>query len=429
MLVAAAVPAIVAAVFAVASAAIGSLSPARRAALRQMLSGAQGRALERYDSTQRQVEARWLAWRVLGITTSALIAVEWLPLSLGPWRPVIAALGALVAFGVPTEIGRVLAAGSAERLAPILLLILRPFELLVAPLAAPIGWIAGWFGRSLTTPGAPTNGAVETEVELIINEGELNGSLASDQSEMIRNVLEFGDVTAGDLMVPRTHVTALDIDTPFEEVLRMMAEHQHSRYPVYKERIDNVVGVLHVKDVLAVTARHPPSEVSLTDLIRQPVAFVPETQPASSVLKDMRAGRHHLAVVIDEFGGFNGIVTLEDLVEEIVGDIRDEHDTEEPPIVDLGSGRLLTEASVAIDDLSRYLGTELEEEDADYNSVGGFVVSRLGRVPPVGTSFTHKGLRFIVREADERHVVRVEIVRPNAGPQSVAPTSSKMSAA
>ncbi|HEX9619228.1 MAG TPA: hemolysin family protein, partial [Polyangiaceae bacterium] len=391
-----------------ASSAAGSLSPARRVALAQTLGGSRAKALERYAASQRQVEARWLAWRVLGLTTSALLAAESLPSHWGPWRPVIAALGALCAFGIPTEIGRAIAMTSAERLAPALLLALRPLELLAAPLAAPIGWIAGWFGRSLSAPAASSNGAVETEVELIIHEGELNGSLAHDQSQMIRNVLDFRDVTAGELMVPRTRVKAFEADTPVREVLSVIAKSKHSRYPVFKERLDNLIGVLHVKDVLGVAAEHSEAETELTDVMRRPVVFVPETQPASSVLRDMRVGRQHLAVVLDEFGGFSGIITLEDVLEEIVGDIRDEHDTEEPPIVDLGSGRLLVDAGVAIDELSSYLGTDLDDPDADYNSVGGFVVFRLGRVPPVGTSFVHKGLTFIVREADERHVMRIE---------------------
>jgi CBS domain containing-hemolysin-like protein len=159
-----------------------------------------------------------------------------------------------------------------------------------------------------------------------------------------------------------------------------------------------------------------------------PAAFVPESQPAASVLKEMRAGRHHLAIVIDEFGGFSGIVSLEDLLEEIVGDIKDEHDVEEPPIVDLGDGKLMADASVSITDLSRYLGADLPE-DGDYHSLGGFVVSQLGRVPEVGTKLTAMGLDFVVREGDERRVTKVEITRKPAT-ESLAPrSSSRMTAA
>jgi CBS domain containing-hemolysin-like protein len=228
-------------------------------------------------------------------------------------------------------------------------------------------------------------------------------------------------------MVPRTQVTAFDVETPIEQLLETIAETEHSRYPVYRESVDNIVGVLHVKDLLRAAARGELKK-SQVETLMHPAAFVPESQPAASVLKDMRAGRHHLAIVIDEFGGFSGIVSLEDLLEEIVGDIKDEHDVEEPPIVDLGEGKLMADASVSITDLSRYLGADLPE-DGDYHSLGGFVVSQLGRVPEVGTKLTAMGLEFVVREGDERRVTKVEITRKPPA-ESVAPrSSSRMTAA
>jgi CBS domain containing-hemolysin-like protein len=172
--------------------------------------------------------------------------------------------------------------------------------------------------------------------------------------------------------------------------------------------------------------------VKIADVMRTPVVFVPETQSASSLLIDMRSGRRHLAIIIDEFGGMSGIVTLEDLIEEIVGDIQDEHDTDEPPIVDLGNGRLMVDAGVPIGDLSRYLGVELPE-DGDYNSLGGFIVERLGQVPGVGETISDYGLDFVVRESDERRVAKVEIIRttqtPGPGPESLPPQSPRRSAA
>jgi CBS domain containing-hemolysin-like protein len=145
------------------------------------------------------------------------------------------------------------------------------------------------------------------------------------------------------------------------------------------------------------------------------------------VLRDMRAGRHHMAVVIDEFGGVIGIVTLEDLLEEIVGDIRDEHDMDEAPIVDLGEGRLMVDAAIPIADLSRYLGAELPT-DGDYHSLGGFIVHRLGRVPQVGATLEAQALRFIVREADERRIAMVEVLLPSPWPLSARRPSSRVPA-
>jgi len=173
--------------------------------------------------------------------------------------------------------------------------------------------------------------------------------------------------------------------------------------------------------------------VRVADVMRTPVVFVPETQSASSLLMDMRSGRrHHMAIILDEFGGMSGVVTLEDVIEEIVGDIRDEHDTDEPPIVDLGNGRLMVDAGVPIGDLNRYLGVTLPE-DGDFNSLGGFIVDRLGQVPSVGATISDYGLDFVIRDADDRKVSKVEIIRttqtPGPGPESLPPQSPRRSAA
>ena len=415
-------PAVLGAVSAAASWAITTLSAARRTALRDTLEGGAQRALDRYLDSGPVIEARWLVIRTLCIALSALLVGRELPSRLGNWLPVTAAMIALFAYALPSEIARGLAARSAETTAPLLLQILRPLEWLAAPIAAPIAW-AGRVVGSLARPApAPSPGVTETEVELIVNEGELNGSLGHDQSEMIRNVLDFGDATAGELMIPRTQVTAFDIGTPIAGLLRLVVESEHSRYPIYKDTIDNVIGVLHAKDLLRHAAAGTTSEVRVESFLRQPVVFVPESQLATSVLKDMRAGRHHMAVVIDEFGGFSGIITLEDLLEEIVGDIRDEHDVDEAPIVDSGDGKLMVDASVSISDLSRYLGAELPD-DGDYNTLAGFIVAELGRVPEAGQSLQAFGLEFVVREADERRVMKVEITRLPS-PESIAPRSS-----
>jgi putative hemolysin len=379
-------------------------------------------ALERYETQGGAMEARWVVIRALGISLTALLIARYLP-PFGGWRLGVAAFGALVVYGIPTEIGRVLATRNPERYAPLLLRLVAPLELLISPIAAPFVWIGRLFEPKTENRPTPAPGLVETEVEMLVNEGELSGSLGHEQSEMIRNVLDFGDITAGQLMVPRTQVHAIEIDTPVAEVLRVIAESEHSRYPVYRENIDNVVGVLHSKDLLPHLARGDLEKVGLPALVRQPVVFVPESQPADSVLREMRAGKHHLAVVLDEFGGTSGILTLENLLEQIVGDIRDEHDVEEPPIVDLGDGKLLVDASVSIADLSRYLGAELPT-DGDYHTLAGFVVAELGTVPEVGVRLTAFELDFEVKEADERRVLKVEITRHSPPAESLLPRSS-----
>jgi CBS domain containing-hemolysin-like protein len=360
--------------------------------------------------------------RSVGVVLSALLLAARLPDSLGAWATPVAGVLAVISFAVPSEIGRAVSSRDPERAAPFLLQMLRPIEILATPISAPILWLSRLVGRLVGSEPTRSPGVTESEVEMIVTEGELNGSLGHEQSEMIRNVLEFGDITAEDVMIPRTQVTSFAVDTPLEEVLRRINESGHSRYPVHSGSVDNVIGLAYAKDLL----RHVSDGVldgrTLEGLVRTPVAFVPESQSGNSVLKDMRAGRHHMAIVIDEFGGMSGLLTLEDLLEKIVGDIRDEHDVEEPPIVDQGNGRLSVDASVSVSDLSRYLGTDLPT-DGDYHSLGGFITAQLGRVPEIGARLTAFGLDFEVREADDRRVSKVEITRL-APPESVVPRSA-----
>lgn len=422
-------PAALAAVLSAASSVLATIPGARRAALRDYLPPTARAALDRYVQHETKIEARWRLWRVVGISVTAILLASYFGRRLSTDLAWLAGVGAAVAaYTIPAELARALLSTRAELLAPRLIRWLRPLEWLAAPFADPLAALGRAVSSSLGTTRVTNAGMTETEVELIVNEGELNGSLAHDQSEMIRNVLDFGTLTAGEVMVPRTRVDALNDRMPLEEVLATVAATQHSRYPVFSDGIDNVVGILHVKDLFTAVAQNRLASTTLRDLMRSPVAFVPESQLASTVLKEMRAGRHHLAVVIDEFGGFSGVVTLEDLLEEIVGDIQDEHDLDdEAPILELGDGKLLVDASLPVSDLNRRLGTQIPD-DGDYVSVGGLLVDQLGHVPSVGSSHEAYGLRFLVREADERHISRVEIQplqpTPEKEPSSQRPASA-----
>jgi magnesium and cobalt exporter, CNNM family len=425
------VPAALVSVFGAASAAMGSLSGSRRAALRETLEGKSRAALERYIEHGPNLESRWLVMRVLGISISAALVVLRFGAHFGSWAPAVAGLVAVLAYGVPAEILKGVALRAPERSAVLLSRLLRPIDLLAAPFAAPMALVGRLVGRKVVTQPLtiPPPRVTETEVGILVNAGELDGTLDHEQSEMIRNVLEFRDLTAGEAMVPRTRVTVIDVNTPPHELLLRILDSGHSRYPVYRDRVDNVIGVLHAKDLLEYAASHEKlATLDLENILRRPVAFVPETQTASNVLRDMRAGRHHLAIVIDEFGGMSGIVTLEDLVEEIVGDIQDEHDVEEPGIVDLEDGRFLVDASVPIAELSRHLGEEFPE-DPDYNTVGGFLMARLGRIPAAGAKLSARGFVFRVKSADERRVSKVEIERGGKSDSESPSKTTRVSAA
>lgn len=424
-LLAALVCAAVGSLYAAADAALGSLNPGRLSALHEEATGRSKAALGRYLADPTRLHSRWLVGRVtLTSLAAVLIALAFRPIFASPWAlVVVGALGSLVTYGTMAEIATTIARRRADSFARRLLGFMRPLEWLVLPLAAPLAALGRAASSAMGPDEPPDARMTETEVEWAVTEGQKSGSLAEEPAEMIRNVLDLKDLVARDVMVPRTRVSAIEIDTPLDEVLRFVASEGHSRYPVYREKIDNVVGLLYAKDLFKVVESGALASTRLRAITRTPVNFVPESQGVSTVLREMRQRRLHLAVVIDEYGGMSGLVTLEDILEEIVGDIRDEYDVEEPPIQDLGDGHLLADAAVSVHDLSAYLGAEIPA-DEDYDSLGGMLVHRAGRVPPAGTTMELFGLSFVVRDADEKRIAKVEIIRP---PSETMPPSLRPS--
>jgi CBS domain containing-hemolysin-like protein len=424
-------------VFAAVDAALSSLNPARVSALHEESKGLAKAGLGRYLENPSAQQSRWLAGRVICMSLAAVLVAEALSAYVPHWALApLGALGALLTYGTLAEIGITLARSRADDFAARVLPFLRPFELLVLPLAAPLSALGKRAARWLKPEGPRDARLTETEVQWVVSEGQKHGSLGQEPAEMIRNVLELKDLVARDVMVPRTRICAIEVSTPLPEVLRFVASEGHSRFPVYRDQVDNVIGLLYAKDLFRLLKDEKLQATPLGDLIRTPVNFVPEMQGVSSVLREMRARRLHMAVVIDEFGGVSGIVTLEDILEVIVGEIRDEYDTEEAPIQDLGDGRLLADAAVSVHDLSAYLGAEIPDS-GDYESLGGLLIQQSGKVPGVGVRIEAFDLSFIVRDADEKRVAKVEIVRPRplselppASPsdsetQAAAPTASE----
>ncbi|GHV46338.1 hemolysin [Spirochaetia bacterium] len=239
--------------------------------------------------------------------------------------------------------------------------------------------------------------------------GEINQkaikSLESEQREMIQGVVELSDTTVKEVMVPRTDTVFLSVDASREELLDLIAESEHSRFPVYKETIDNVIGVLYVKDVLKSLVREEPFDV--TKLLRKPF-FVPVSKRIDSLLRELRRRRVHIAVVVDEYGGVSGIVCMEDIIEEIVGDIQDEFDHETEDILKLGEGAWLCDARVNLEDLSEETGIELPVEDFD--TLGGFVFDLFGKIPVKYEKAVHNGNDFIIQDMDGHKINAVKIV-------------------
>ncbi len=226
---------------------------------------------------------------------------------------------------------------------------------------------------------------------------------------MIEGVIEFHDLPVSEIMTPRTDIVFLHAESPLEDVKRIAGESGFSRYPIFEKSRDDVVGVVHVRDLLARTGDMP-AQTAVRELMRPPY-FTPETTPVGELLEDMRRRKVHLAILLDEYGGTAGLVTLEDILEEIVGEIEDEFSpAEEEPIVELGRGRAQLSGRARIEDVNEALGTELPQ-DMDFETVGGFVFHVLGHVPQKGETVVHWPVRLTVLEASDRQATRLLLER------------------
>ncbi len=264
------------------------------------------------------------------------------------------------------------------------------------------------FGGKAHADGPPvTEGEIEYMIELGSKEGVFEEKA---RGQLLQSALEFNETIAREVMIPRTEAHFLQVDTPLDEALAQITEWGHSRIPVYEANRDEVVGVLYAKDLLQVTCSDPSSDDTLARHIRSEFLLVPETQRISETLRLMKRQRKHLGIVVDEFGGTSGLITIEDIIEELVGEIRDEYDREEDPLRRIDERRFKVDARMSISDLGERLGVEFPDDDS-YESVGGFLTAELDRVPEEGAEIEHQGLRLKVLKADERRVIEVEIER------------------
>ncbi|HUC71571.1 MAG TPA: hemolysin family protein [Stellaceae bacterium] len=265
----------------------------------------------------------------------------------------------------------------------------------------------------------PRNGEnLRETIDEMIEEPPADGSdsLGAHERVLIGNILKGHGRTAADVMVPRVDIVALEVETPFPEVVKCLIEQEHSRVPVYRETLDDVIGFIHVKDVLPPVAER--RETKLVPLLRK-LLFVAPSLPILELLVQMRQARTHIAMVVDEFGGIDGLVTIEDLIEEIVGEIEDEHDEAGlPSMVERADGTLVADARTPIEMLEERQGFRLrpagDQEEVD--TLGGLVSTLAGRVPKRGEIIAHPcGLEFEILEADPRRIKRLRVRRPPAG--------------
>jgi CBS domain containing-hemolysin-like protein len=244
---------------------------------------------------------------------------------------------------------------------------------------------------------------IEREIQQLIDAGEQKGLISEDEGEMIQSIFSFRDTTAREIMVPRTDAITASSDTPIEKLLEIIIREGHSRLPVYTGNIDNIVGILHAKDLLSSWGRE---QVDLASVLRTPY-FVPETKKVSKLLKELRDKKSHMAIVIDEYGGFAGLLTVEDIIEEIIGEIHDEYDAEEDLMVSTPEGDLLVDARLDIDELAEHFNIKVP--DGIFESVGGFVISLLGRVPQPQETVNYGPLEMVIEAADARKIRKVRV--------------------
>jgi CBS domain containing-hemolysin-like protein len=371
---------------------------------------------------------RFISTIQVGVTMCSL-AIGWLgeplvarlldsPLSgAGLSKEAIHGVAFVVAFLVITylhvvfgELGpKYMALQSSERVA---LVVIRPLDLLrrlLTPLVAVLNRSSLLFFRMLGIK--PVGGLhmihSEEELKMLVSQSSRGGVLQDSEQEMLYNVFDFADTSVAEVMVPRPDVVAFEVSTPPAELLQRIVSQPYTRYPVYREDMDDIVGILHVRDLFNAAEQHGKANVALEPLLR-PVHIVPESKSLAGLLGDFRRSKSHMALVVDEYGSLAGIVTLEDLIEEIVGEIDDEHDRPEQPVERISDNHIRVDGKFAIDELNERFGLHLPTDD--YHTVGGFVFGELGQQPHEGDVVRHGHVRLEVTETDGPRIVHVDVI-------------------
>jgi putative hemolysin len=410
-----------------------SLITVKRHRLAQLASegNRSARAAERLiEDPSRFLATIQVALTFLGFLASAVGAVSFSGavaevIRLVPWDPIQEAaptiafllttlLIALVTIVVGELAPKTLALSFAERFA---LGVARPIafmERLLSPFVWLVTLVSGLLVRALGGSEKPRAGYLSTEeLKLLVETGSEQGGIEEDEKEMIHGVIELGERRVHEVMVPRIGIQAMDVNDPMDEVLDLIVRAGHSRLPVYEENLDNIIGILYAKDLLPYLKRNGSKapEIDLRKLVRPPV-YVPESKAVDELLHEMQVTKRHLAIVVDEYGGTAGLITLEDVVEEIVGEIQDEYDREESLVEPLSNDGELSyrlDGRVSMDDLRDLFGMpDEEEEDEDaYDTLGGFIVHRVGRIPLPGATVKFGDVTLTVDAAEPRRVAKV----------------------
>ena len=288
----------------------------------------------------------------------------------------------------------------------------RPLEVIstiLYPLVYILNHIGIRFTKLVGEDEIPKPTISEEEFRTAISIGEAEGVVEGNEAEMLHKVFEFTDRPVSKIMVPRTEIAWVEQGTKISDFLNLYTQGRYSRFPVYKDNTDNVVGMLHAKDVLMKLTDESDSKDSVIDDLMRPAYFVPEGKRLGELLAEMRDGGHHAAVVVDEFGGIAGMVTLGQLTEEIVGDIHDELTGEEKDFIVTGDSTFQLDGGFRIEDANEELGLNLP--GGDYETVAGFILSQLGRIPRQGEQFKYQNLKFVITEIRGMKIVKVIVTK------------------
>jgi putative hemolysin len=367
----------------------------------------EGTTLPHGDHRERTHRALSITRLIAQITCGATFAVAtdlWL-------RPAPAAVG--IALGgvvlilvlgeiLPREAGDMIGAPVLVRFAAFL----SGLELVMKPLVSTGAAIDGVLARLLPPP--PLSEEREGTAAPLRDVVAHGPQTPREQRAILRRVFSLGEIEVQEVMVPRVDIVGVERATPWSEVVDRVRVSQHARLPVYDDTLDHVMGILYAKDLLAAVIADEEPAAGWASLVR-PASFIPESKAIDSQLRDFKATRTHIAIVVDEYGGTAGLLTIEDILEEIVGDIRDENDWEEPPIVAEANTRFWVSGRVTLDELSEALGEQFE--DKDITTVGGLIFQRLGRVPRAGETLTLHGFRVVVERVVRRRIDRLYFER------------------
>lgn len=342
------------------------------------------------------VLAAFLAVRIVGDKLTAGIA----------WSVTAVMTFLILIFGelVPKTFAR----ENAEKVALQAIGFLRVLSRILAPFIKVFLFISRTVIRILGGAAAkPGPFMTEEEIKTLIGLGEEEGVLEEGEREMLESIFEFGDTKVQEVMVPRMEMVCIRVSAKLSDILSLLVKAGYSRIPVYEGTIDNITGLLYAKDLLKFWGEYGEKQLVLKDFMRQPY-FVPEAKKVNELLREFQRNRSHMAIVVDEYGGTAGLVTMEDLIEEIVGEIEDEHDREGRKIEHLEGREVLVDARIDIGELNEELGVSFPEQEG-VETLAGFIISLLGRVPPVGEIIEHERLKIRVVEATKRRVGKVRI--------------------